>query len=108
MTARPDPGALTARLAALAGDGQTITYGALARDLGWRMADLTDALEALMDEDAARGAPFRAALWEGRLAGGLPARGFFDKAAALGADVTDPAALVAAHRAGLFKHAGGG
>ncbi|MGL4320556.1 MAG: hypothetical protein ACRCS3_06800 [Paracoccaceae bacterium] len=92
---------LEARLAALGAAGQTITYGALARDLGWRMAELTAALEALMTIDAAADRPLRAALCEGRLSGGLPARGFFDAARALGYDVRDPAGFVAHHRAAL-------
>ncbi|RGP37913.1 hypothetical protein [Pseudotabrizicola alkalilacus] len=86
------------RLAALAVTGQTITYGALARDLGWRMGQLTAALEALMEQDARTGAPLRASLCEARLGNGLPARGFFDTAAALGFDVSDPAAFVAEQR----------
>lgn len=89
---------LEIRLAALSAAGQTIPYGALARELGLRMADLTAALEALMEADTAAGTPLRAALCEARLTPGLPARGFFDKAAALGHDVSDPAALVAHHR----------
>lgn len=94
---------LATRLADLAGRGQTITYGALARDLGWRIAELTAALEALMEDDARAGRPLRAALCEGRLAGGQPAQGFFLKAADLGFDVSDPAAFVADQRARLFK-----
>jgi hypothetical protein len=94
---------LEARLAALAAAGETITYGALARDLGLRMAELTAALERLMEEDAAAGRPFCAALCRGKLADGQPAKGFFDKASALGHDITDPAAMVAAHRAALRK-----
>lgn len=94
---------LEARLANLAGRGATVTYGALARDLGWRIAELTAALEALMDDDARAGRPLRAALCEGRLAGGLPAPGFFLKAAALEFDVSDPAGFVADQRARLFK-----
>lgn len=83
---------LEIRLAALAASGQTITYGALARDLGLRMADLTARLEALMEQDAARGNPFRAALLCQRLSPDrLPAPGFFQKAAALGFDITEPA-----------------
>ena len=92
---------LEARLAALAAAGQTIPYGALARDLGLRMGELTAALEALMEADARAGLPLRAALCEGRFAGGLPARGFFDKAAELGFDISDPQALAARHRAAL-------
>lgn len=95
---------LEARLAALAAAGQTVSYGDLARDLGLRMADLTAALERLMEEDAAQGRPFRAALLHQRLSpGGLPAPGFFLKAQALGQGVDDPAAFVARHRAGLSR-----
>lgn len=95
MTAS-DP--LTARLAALAATGETVSYGALARDLGLRIAELTTALEALMEEDAAQGRPFRAALCRSRLGDGLPAPGFFLKAQSLGADVSDPAAFTACER----------
>lgn len=80
---------LEARLAELAAAGQTITYGALAAELGLRIGDLTAALEALMEQDTALGRPQRAALCEARLGNGLPARGFFDKAAALGIVITD-------------------
>ncbi len=93
---------LESRLAALAAAGETIPYGALARELGLRMGELTAALEALMEADARAGLPLRAALCEGRFAGGLPARGFFDKAADLGFDTSDPPALTAQHRAALF------
>lgn len=94
---------LELRLAELAARDETITYGALARDLGWRMAELTEALEALMAADAAAGQPLRAALCKGRLSGGLPAQGFYLKAAALGFDVSDEALFAADHRARLFK-----
>ena len=99
---------LEARLAALAASGQTITYGALARDLGLSgpgvIAQLTDALEALMEIDASQDAPLRAALCCGRLNGDLPATGFFDKAAALGClGDQDPRSFVVAERARLFK-----
>ena len=97
---------LAARLAELAAQAQTVTYGALARDLGWRVSHLTEALEALMAEDAAAGRPLRAALLEGRLAGGLPARGFFDKAAELGFATGDPVAFTQAHRARLWASQG--
>ncbi|MCZ8153409.1 MAG: hypothetical protein O9292_13595 [Rhodobacteraceae bacterium] len=93
---------LSARLADLAVQGKTITYGALARDLGWRVADLTAALEQIMEEDAASGAPQRAALLEGRLSNGMPAQGFFQKLAELGIDPGDPAAYVAETRAALL------
>ena len=84
---------LAARLADLAALNQTITYGALARDLGLTgpatIAHLTDALEALMEQDAAAGHPLRAALVTAR-GSPLPAPGFFDKAAALGHDTATP------------------
>ena len=87
--------ALEHHLAALAAAGETITYGALARDLGLRMSELTAQLEALMEDDAAQGKPFRAALLCQRLSPEhLPAPGFFQKAAELGADLSDPADFV--------------
>lgn len=89
---------LEERLAALAAAGETDTYGALARDLGLRMGDLTARLEALMEEDAAAGRPFRAALLRQRLSPhGHPAPGFFLKAAGLGREVD-----VEAERRALF------
>lgn len=94
---------LTARLADLAAQGKTTTYGALARDMGWRVADLTAALERLMEEDAATGLPQRAALLEGRLSNGLPAQGFFLKLAELGIHPADPAVFVAETRAALRR-----
>lgn len=100
--------ALEARLAALAAAGETVTYGALARDLGLRMGVLTAALEALMEEDARQDRPFRAALCRARLGDGLPAPGFFLKAAALGRNVADPAEFVARERAALFAPAAEG
>ncbi|NBZ87970.1 hypothetical protein [Stagnihabitans tardus] len=75
-----------------------MTYGALAKVLGLRMAELTTALEALMEADAGQGRPLRAALVCGRLTPGLPAPGFFLKAEALGMDVSDPVAFVAEQR----------
>lgn len=94
---------LEARLAELAALGQTLTYGALARELGWRMAELTAALEALMEADAAAGQPLRAALCEARLAGGLPAPGFFLKAAELGFDVSNPQEFAEIQRIALAQ-----
>ncbi|MBL9053167.1 MAG: hypothetical protein JNN02_05505, partial [Tabrizicola sp.] len=68
-----------------------------------RMADLTAQLETLMEEDATLNRPFRAALLRQRLSPDqLPAPGFFQKAAGLGADISDPESFVAAHRARLF------
>jgi hypothetical protein len=93
---------LDTRLAALAAAGETITYGALAKDLGLRISDLTTQLEALMEHDAAQGKPFRAALLRQRLSPDhLPAPGFFRKAAELGRPTDDPAAFTATQRQAL-------
>jgi hypothetical protein len=90
---------LEEKLAALAAAGETITYGDLARELGLRMADLTARLESLMEEDAAKGKPFRAALLRQRLSPeNLPAPGFFLKAQELGHDTADPQTFTADHR----------
>lgn len=65
-----------------------ISYGALARILNvtgpGSIARVTRALEVLMQNDIAAGRPFLAAMCEGKLSGGMPALGFFQKAAALG------------------------
>lgn len=90
---------LETRLAALAAAGETITYGALAQDLGLRMVELTTQLEALMETDAREGKPLRAALLRQRLSPDhLPAPGFFQKAAELGIAIPDPAGFVADQR----------
>ncbi|TVP70616.1 MAG: hypothetical protein EA339_12725 [Rhodobacteraceae bacterium] len=90
---------LEAALADCAKARRSVTYGALAAEIGLdgpgRIARLTTFLEALMEVDAAAGRPLRAALVIGRSSGGLPARGFFLKAQALGYDVSDAAAFVA-------------
>ena len=89
------------RLAALAASGQTMTYGDLARELGLRMGELTAALEALMEIDAARRQPLRAALLRQRLSpDGQPAPGFHAKAAELGRTVD-----IDAERRALFAAA---
>lgn len=93
--------AVSARLALIGAAGQTVTYGQLARDLGLRMGELTATLELLMEEDAALGRPLRAAVCAARLGAGQPAPGFFQKAAALGFDVSDPAGFVAHHRGAM-------
>ncbi|NUB43522.1 hypothetical protein GEU84_003925 [Fertoebacter nigrum] len=89
-----------------------MTYGALALALAvpgpGSIARLTAALEDLMAEDAAAGRPFRAALCAGRLAGGLPAPGFFAAARALGRYAgpdqgPEAAAFAHAERAALFN-----
>jgi hypothetical protein len=93
---------LEARLNALAAAGETVTYGSLARDLGLRMGELTAALEALMDDDHARGRPLRAAVCAQRLSpDAQPAPGFFQKASALGFQIDDPATFVATERSRL-------
>ncbi len=94
---------LEIRLEGLAATGQTMTYGALARDLGWRMGQLTAALETLMEVDSRTGRPLRAALCAGKVNGGLPANGFFLKAEELGYFIGDREVLVASERAALFK-----
>ena len=99
---------LSARLAELAAQGLTITYGALARDLGipgpGAIARLTTQLEALMAQDAANQRPLRAALCAGRLGNGLPALGFFENAAALGCyDGRDPMGFVLGQRQALWQ-----
>jgi hypothetical protein len=98
---------LEPRLAALAAAGQTVTYGALARDLGLRMGELTAALESLMEQDATTGHPLRAALCQGKLSNGLPARGFFDKAADLGFDIAEPRTFADQQRRALFDLSSG-
>jgi hypothetical protein len=90
-------------LAALAAAGETTTYGALAKTLGLRMADLTTRLETLMETDAAANRPFRAALLRQRLSSDhLPAPGFFLKAAELGRATDDPAGFAATQRQALL------
>lgn len=93
---------LEALLERLAMNAETMTYGAMSRELGVRMADLTNQLERLMETDAREGRPFRAALLSQRLSpDNLPAAGFFLKAQGLGQDCSDPAGFVADHRARL-------
>lgn len=100
------PGLVEA-LESLASRGEVISYGALARALALpspgSIAQLTQALEVLMLEDAKTGRPFKAALCHARLAGDLPAQGYFDKAQALGRfDGDDRLAHVQTERAQLF------
>lgn len=63
------------------------------------IAQVTQALEQLMHEDAAQQVPFTAALVVSRRGEGLPARGFFELAVALGRFPADPAHHRAAYRA---------
>ena len=51
---------------------------------------VTEALERLMEEDAAADRPFIAALAISKMRGGLPAPGFFDCARRLGRFAGDP------------------
>ena len=71
-----------------------ITYQELARALQilppHSIRRVTDALERLMEEDAAAGRPFIAALAISKARGGLPAPGFFDCARRLGRFAGDP------------------
>ena len=75
--------------------GETISYGDLAQRLGLKPPQtihrLTQALERLMEEDAAAGRPLLAALCTSKTRPGLPAPGFFVKAQALGIFAGDPA-----------------
>ena len=95
---------LAARLSALALAGETVTYGALARELALTgpgtIAQLTAALETLMEADAAAGKPLRAALLAAR-GSRLPAAGFFQKATGLGFTIATPEAFIAEHRKAL-------
>ncbi len=72
----------------------TITYGGLARLLDLSppntIRQVTVALEHLMEEDAADGSPFIAALVVGKARGDLPAVGFFECARRLGRFGGDP------------------
>ena len=75
-------------LEALPPDSPSVAYAQLADALDvsppHRVGQVARALEITMGEDAAAGRPFLAALVVGRARGGLPARGFYDRAAALG------------------------
>jgi hypothetical protein len=97
---------LRAHLSKLAIAGKTATYGVLAQEFSVRIAELTKSLEAMMAEDAAAGRPLLAVVCEGRLNGGMPARGFFEAAEALGRDVSDPVGFVRSERAALVAAAG--
>ena len=83
-----DADALSAYLDTLAREGRTVTYQEAALALGLQPPQtihrLALALEASMSEDAAAGRPLRAASIVSRVGDGLPARGFFAHARALG------------------------
>ena len=84
------------------------TYLELAKALDvlppYSIHQLTDALERLMEEDAAAGRPFIAALAISKTRGGLPAPGFFDCAGRLGrfADGQDARTFHAAELNAVF------
>ncbi|MBV6418570.1 MAG: hypothetical protein CMLOHMNK_03478 [Steroidobacteraceae bacterium] len=84
---------LRALLQARAREGRFATYKELADALGLEpphtIHRLTRALEALMRDDVAAHRPLLAALCVSRQGHGLPARGFFEVARALGAFTGD-------------------
>lgn len=97
---------MRAHLIGLAARAQSVTYAMLADALDVhppnRIHRVTDALEALMAEDAANGHPFIAALVISARRRGLPAPGFFETAHALGSfdGLPDgPEAIAFHHRA---------
>jgi hypothetical protein len=71
-----------------------ITYQELAKALQilppHSIHRVTETLERLMEEDAARSRPFIAALATSKARDGLPAPGFFDRARRLGRFACDP------------------
>jgi NFU1 iron-sulfur cluster scaffold homolog, mitochondrial len=95
---------LAVRLRAyLANRTSTVTYAQAARDMGGiSINHLTQALEKMMEEDSVTGHPFLAARVISRTRP-LPARGFFDRARALGRAVDDEAAFHAAELAALRR-----
>ena len=86
--ALPAKARLRVNLRMVAALGATITYHEAARGIGLTpphvIHSLTTLLEELMDEDAAAGRPFIAAMVVSRARDGLPAPGFFEAAARLG------------------------
>lgn len=80
-------------LEALAPATATVSYGALAQTMGLSppgvIAQVTQALEDTMREDARAGRPFIAARTVSRAGGGLPGQGFFDLARDLGCGPRD-------------------
>ncbi len=81
-------------LCEIAGQSSSITYQALARDLGLlppnTIHQLTTALEYLIEEDAVATRPLIAALVVSKARNGLPALGFFDCAQRVGRFDGDP------------------
>ena len=85
---------LRANLRMVAALGATITYHEAARGIGLTPPHLihsvTTLLEELMEEDAANGHPFIAALVVSRVGDGVPAPGFFEAATRLGRFTGEP------------------
>ena len=81
--------------------GYTTTYKQLADRLELAppltIHRLTEALEALMQEDVAAGRPLLAAICASKMRPGIPGRGFFLAAQALGVFSGDPAGQEAYH-----------
>lgn len=94
---------LDSLLRAVAAGGGTLTYHAAAQAIGLApphvIQQIAALLESLMDEDAAQGRPFRAALVVSRAGDGLPGPGFFEKAAQLGRFTEASGAPAAYHAA---------
>jgi len=93
-----------------------ITYQELAKALQvlppHSIHQVTEALERLMEEDAAADRPFIAALAVSKARGGLPALGFFDCARRLGRFAGEPEgqdawSFHAAELNSVFAHLGG-
>ena len=83
-------------------DALPITYQQVANALALtppRIAQVTQALEELMREDAAQQKPFIASLVVSRRGNGLPAAGFFELAVTLGRFPTDTAQHKASYHA---------
>ncbi|WGI27376.1 hypothetical protein QEN58_13495 [Halomonas alkaliantarctica] len=84
-----------------------MTYQQVASELSLTpprtIAQVTQALEQLMREDAAQQRPFIAALVVSRRGDGLPAAGFFELAVALGRFPADTAQHEAVYRAELQR-----
>jgi hypothetical protein len=89
-----DRARLRANLRMVAALDATITYHEAARSIGLTpphvIHSVSRLLEGLMEEDAAAGHPFIAALVVSRARDGLPAPGFFQTAARLGRFSGDP------------------
>ncbi|MGL5010547.1 MAG: hypothetical protein ACRC6I_11755, partial [Paracoccaceae bacterium] len=80
-----------------------LTYAQVAQAMGGiSINTLTQALELTMEEDADAGRPFIAS-WVVSRTQPLPARGYFDKARALGRSVEDEVAFHAGELAALLK-----